>query len=72
MIIMILYTKQDCPLCSVAKVKLNAAKIEYSICKDEELMKEKDFKMLPILELNDGTLLIFQEIIEGLKKGVIK
>lgn len=72
MIIVILYTKQDCPLCSVAKLKLNAAEIEYSICKDEELMKEKGFKMLPVLELDDGTLLTFSEIIEGLKKGELK
>lgn len=72
MIIVVLYAKQDCPLCSVVKLKLNAAEIEYSICKDEELMKEKGFKMLPILELNNGTFLTFQEIIEGLKEGIIK
>lgn len=69
---MILFSKQDCPLCSVAKIKLNNADIQYNVCEDENKMKELGITMLPVLQLDSGQKLSFQEIIEYLQKGVLK
>ena len=69
---MILYSKEDCPLCSVAKIKLNTAGIKYEVCQNLEKIKEQNIDMLPVLQLDDGMKLNFQEIIKYLQKGVIK
>lgn len=69
---MILYSKEDCPLCSVVKIKLNTAGIKYEVCQNLEKIKEQNIDMLPVLQLDDGMKLNFQEIIEYLQKGVIK
>jgi glutaredoxin len=46
---MILFTKPDCPLCSVVKVKLNSANISYVISQDEERMEALGINRLPVL-----------------------
>lgn len=60
---MVLYTKTDCPLCRVVKIKLGAAGIEYTNCTDEQKMEELNIDRLPVLILGDGTKLGFKEIL---------
>ena len=66
---MILYTKSDCPLCTVAKVKLNAKEIDYTISTSEEEMDKLNIDSLPVLQLDNGMLLGFQEIIKYIDGG---
>lgn len=60
---MILYTNHSCPLCKVAKVKLAAAGINFSICTEQAIMIRKNIERLPVLETDDGKLLDFNDII---------
>ena len=69
---MILYTKLDCPLCTVAKLKLNAAEIDYEISTDEEIMDKLNLDRLPVLQLSNGTLLSFKEILQYIDGGNLK
>lgn len=55
----ILYTKLNCPLCSVAKLKLNTANIIYEECQDEVKMEELGIELLPALEKDNGEILGF-------------
>ena len=55
---MVLYTLANCPLCSVAKIKLAAAGIEFTECHDEAKMDELGIERLPMGQLGD-TLLDF-------------
>lgn len=48
----ILYST-GCPQCQVLKKKLDNAKIEYSIVTDINIMQEKGFISVPILEVGD-------------------
>ena len=66
---MILYTKPECPLCTVAKVKLNANEIDYTISTNEEEMDRLNIDSLPVLQLDNGMLLNFQEIIKYIDGG---
>lgn len=47
----ILYST-NCPKCKILKSKLDEKKIEYEICTDTELMLNKGFKTVPMLEIN--------------------
>ena len=49
----ILYTSH-CPKCTVLEAKLKQANIDYKICEDEEVFKEKGFMSMPMLETDDG------------------
>ena len=69
---MVLYTKLDCPLCNVAKIKLNAAEIDYTISMNEEEMDKLNIDRLPVLQLDNGMLLGFQEIIKYIEGGSLK
>lgn len=60
---MTLYTKLDCPLCSVVKLKLDNAGIKYNISLDEKEMEELKIDMLPVLKTDEGKLLPFKEIL---------
>lgn len=60
---MTLYTKLDCPLCSVVKLKMDNAGIEYDASLNEAEMEELGIDMLPVLKTDDGRLLSFKEII---------
>ena len=71
-ILMILYTKLDCPLCNVAKIKLNATGIDYTISMNEEEMDKLNIDRVPVLQLDDGMLLGFQEIIKYIEGGNLK
>lgn len=66
---MILYTIENCPLCKVAKAKLDAANITYTISQDEEAMKALNIMQAPVLVKEDGTIMNFNNIIDALRKG---
>ena len=64
---MILFTKENCPLCKMAKTKLNAANIDFTECSDENIMEELGIDMLPVAKINDELLGISQ-ILELIKE----
>lgn len=66
---MVLYTKQDCPLCSVVKLKLNSVGINYTISTDEDAMAALNIDRLPVLVLKNGMKLEFGEIIKYVQGG---
>lgn len=51
-----------CPKCKVLKSKLDSKQIEYTIIEDIEVMKNKGFNSLPVLEV-DGTMYEFKEAV---------
>lgn len=51
-----------CPKCKVLKSKLDSKKVEYTIIEDIEVMKNKVFNSLPVLEV-DGTIYEFREAV---------
>lgn len=48
-----------CPKCNVLEKKLKAKNIEYEEVNDVEIMKEKGYLILPVLEV-DGTSMDFK------------
>ena len=68
---MILYTKSECPLCTVTKVKLNAKNIPFDICMDETEMDKLGIDRLPVLKTDNGELLDFSEIMKRLKEETL-
>ena len=68
---MILYTKTDCPLCTVTKVKMTAQNIDFDINTDEEEMDKLGIDRLPVLKTDNGELLEFSEIMKRLKEGTL-
>jgi hypothetical protein len=63
----ILYTV-DCPKCMVLEKKLNKANISYEICRDEDIMGQKNISNLPTLEV-DGILYSFKEAVDWINGG---
>lgn len=57
----ILYST-DCPKCSVLETKLNQKNIKYKTIKDIDLMVEKGFMNMPVLEVN-GEVMEFKEAV---------
>lgn len=64
---MILYTTDTCPMCKIAKTRLDAAGIEYTICQDEKRMEELKIDILPVGEI-DGKLYSFKQICDMCKE----
>lgn len=65
----ILYTI-DCPKCKILEKKLNMNNIQYDICKDTKLMKEKNIQKLPMLSI-DERLYSYKEAVDLINKGGI-
>ena len=61
----ILYTN-GCPQCKILKIKLDEKNIEYEVFDDVELMLEKGFRSMPMLE-KDGEIMIFPKALEWVK-----
>lgn len=57
----------NCPKCKVLKEKLDNLNIDYTICDDMNLMIEKGFLSVPMLEVNDK-IMTFNEAIKWLKE----
>lgn len=51
----ILYTI-GCPACAVLEKKLIAKGIDYRICNDTEIMQQKGYEILPVLEVNGKSM----------------
>lgn len=62
----ILYTI-DCPKCKVLERKLEEKNIQYEVCKDTNIMAEKGYMYLPILEIDDKVL-NFKEAVDWIKE----
>jgi len=57
-----------CPKCQVLTKKLEKANIQFNICKDTNIMKEKNINSVPVLEV-DGTLYGFKDAAELINRG---
>lgn len=68
---MVLYTKSNCPLCAVAKIKMQEQEIDFDICTDEKEMDELGIDRLPVLKTDNGELLDFSEIMKRLKEETL-
>ena len=53
-----LYTTH-CPRCKVLETKMSKKSINYEEIDSMDIMTEKGFKSVPVLELEDGTILDF-------------
>lgn len=53
----------NCPKCRVLESKLKQHNIGYNVNHDVELMKEKGFDFLPMLEV-DGVIYNFKEAVD--------
>lgn len=62
----ILYTT-GCPKCKILTQKLEAANIQYEKNNDVELMTQKGFMTVPVLEV-DGVVYGFREAVEWIKE----
>lgn len=45
----ILYSRNDCPKCTVLKEKMKKKNINFSICEDEDILKENNIDLVPVL-----------------------
>lgn len=57
-----------CPKCQVLTKKLEKANIQFNVCKDTNIMKEKNINSVPVLEV-DGTLYSFKDAAELINRG---
>lgn len=62
----ILYST-GCPKCQVLEKKLKAKNLKFEICNDINIMKEKGFTQMPILEINKKEL-AFKEAVDWIKE----
>lgn len=56
-----------CPKCTILEKKLNQANVEYKICDDTNIMIDKGFDFLPILEV-DGKIMGFKEAVDWINE----
>lgn len=68
---MTIYTTEHCPQCKFLKKKLSENGISFVSCMDTDIMDKKKIKTVPMLELDDGTILNFQTAMRMLDKGEI-
>lgn len=52
---MTLYSN-GCPKCKVLKAKLDEKGLSYDTCDDVEVMRNKGFRSVPMLEVNDAVM----------------
>lgn len=58
----ILYTTH-CPRCNVLKKKLDNVGIDYEVCDDVEIMKERGFMQAPMLDVK-GEVMDFAQAVK--------
>lgn len=63
---MIVYST-GCPMCKILLKRLDQSNIKYTICDDEEIMKQKGLMSVPVLETDDGQLLTFDKAVAYIK-----
>ena len=54
---MILYTTEACPKCKALKFLLDNKNYEYEVITDQKILQEKEFTVVPMLEMDDGRVL---------------
>ena len=59
----IMYTT-GCPHCKTLASRLEANNIPYEPCSDMDIMRDKGFSAVPMLELEDGTIMNFTEALK--------
>jgi len=62
----ILYSN-NCPKCKILKQKLDQKQVVYEKCNDMDIMMEKSFLSMPILQV-DGKIMNFNEAIKYVKE----
>lgn len=62
-----LYTTH-CPKCQVLASKLDNAAIKYEVCDNVDVMAQKGFMSVPLLEI-DGEILDFKKAIDWVNNG---
>ena len=68
---MTIYTTEHCPQCKFLKKKLAEHGIAFNACTEIHILDKKNIKTVPMLELDDGTILNFQAAMRMLDKGEI-
>jgi glutaredoxin len=48
-----IFYSTGCPKCKILKSKLDEKNIPYEICSDPQIMIDKGFKTVPMLEVNN-------------------
>lgn len=64
---MVILYSTGCPKCTVLSRKLEQKNVKYEVCSNIDIMKEKGFMSLPILEV-DGETMDFQTAIKWVKE----
>lgn len=62
----ILYST-ECPKCKILKQKLDEANITYIVCSDIEIIKNKGFRSVPMVEINNK-IMNYLECINWIKE----
>ena len=60
---MILYTT-GCPKCKILEKKLSDKDIDFEKCDDKEVMKSLGIVSVPVLKLDDGSMLGYFEAVK--------
>jgi len=63
-----LYGVHGCPRCSALGSMMKKKNIEFQKNEDVDLMIERKFDAIPVLELEDGTILSYGEAIQYINK----
>lgn len=61
----VVYAAEGCPKCAALKKRLVEDKIDYEICTDVDLMLEKGFEHVPMMEV-DGAYLNYKSALKWL------
>lgn len=61
---MVVLYSTGCPKCKVLIKKLDTAHIEYVICDDKNVMLEKGFTTVPMLEIDNGIVMDFKTAVD--------
>lgn len=64
---MVILYSTGCPKCKILKEKLDSKIVTYQICDDTELMIQKGFRSVPMLEV-DGVLMDFLQANNWIKE----
>lgn len=60
---MIIMYSTHCPKCLILEKKLNEAGVDYKVCEDKQIMTEKGFDLMPVLDVN-GQVMNFSEAVK--------
>lgn len=68
-IIKVTFYSNDCPRCKILQQKLDEKGVVYEKVSDVEIMKQKGFMSVPMLEV-DGKIMTYLEAINWIKEMV--